>query len=121
MDAGDELHDDQLVPVNRHRQPDKPNEVLPRSLTLKANAIVCSRLFELALLLALMVSARPSSIADPIQLRPARTLQASAAPLGTGTTYAIPCVTDWNGDGRNHPDASVRAYVTNALSYQAHW
>jgi hypothetical protein len=38
--------------------------------------------------------------AAPIQLRPPQVLQAAGQPLGTGDTYSIPCVTDWNGDGR---------------------
>ena len=43
----------------------------------------------------------PALMADPIQLRPAQILQASGAALGTNMfTYAIPCVTDWNGDGK---------------------
>ena len=37
--------------------------------------------------------------AQPVQLRPAQLLYAGASPLAPGS-YAIPCVTDWNGDGR---------------------
>ena len=37
--------------------------------------------------------------AEPAQLRPATNLYAGAAVLNPGT-YAIPCVADWNGDGR---------------------
>jgi FG-GAP-like repeat len=37
--------------------------------------------------------------AQPVQLMPAQVLYASGAPLAPGS-YAIPCVADWNGDGR---------------------
>lgn len=38
-------------------------------------------------------------LAQPPQLRPAQVLQAGGAVLAPGT-QAIPCVVDWNGDGR---------------------
>ncbi len=38
-------------------------------------------------------------IAEELQLRPGQLLRAGAASLDLGD-YAIPCVTDWNGDGR---------------------
>jgi len=44
-----------------------------------------------------------SSSADPVQLRPAQPLNDGAAALlpgSAGSGYAIPCVTDWNGDGK---------------------
>ena len=37
--------------------------------------------------------------ADSIQLRPPEQLLVGTVPLDPGD-YAIPCVTDWNGDGR---------------------
>jgi hypothetical protein len=40
-----------------------------------------------------------SVLAEAPQLRPAVELQASGAPLDPGS-HAIPCVADWNGDGR---------------------
>lgn len=52
------------------------------------------------ILLAWAVSFVPSAWADPIQLRPAQTLQLNGSPLGYGTTFAVPCVADWNRDGR---------------------
>jgi len=42
-----------------------------------------------------------SAAADPIiQFRPGQPIQCNEAPLGAATTYAIPCVVDWNRDGR---------------------
>jgi len=41
--------------------------------------------------------------ADPVQLRPAQALQDGGAillPGNPGQGYAIPCVADWNGDGK---------------------
>jgi hypothetical protein len=38
--------------------------------------------------------------AEEIQFQPAQLLYAGASPLINGKTHAIPCVTDWNGDGR---------------------
>ena len=40
-----------------------------------------------------------AGLAGEVQFRPAQTISAGAASLAPGT-YAIPCVTDWNGDGR---------------------
>src|SRR5450759_522815 len=45
----------------------------------------------------------PSVLAEPIQFRPAMTINDGGAALCPGTFgagYAIPCVTDWNGDGK---------------------
>jgi hypothetical protein len=47
----------------------------------------------------LFIGFAPSAKADPLQLRPAQPINAGAAPLAPGT-YAIPCVADWNGDGK---------------------
>jgi len=52
------------------------------------------------LLLAWVTGLSLSALADPPQFLPAQTLQVGGGPLGAGTTYAIPCVTDWNGDGK---------------------
>ena len=42
-----------------------------------------------------------SAAADPIiQFRPGQPIQCNGVPLGAATTYAIPCVVDWNRDGR---------------------
>ena len=59
----------------------------------------------LPLMSAVLVPWLPSPLVSgaattPIQLQPAITLQAGAAPLDLGD-HAIPCVTDWNGDGRS--------------------
>lgn len=46
----------------------------------------------------------PSVLADPIQLRPAQPLYDGGnllmPSLQVGSGYAIPCVSDWNGDGK---------------------
>ena len=45
----------------------------------------------------------PSVLAEPIQFRPAMTINdggAALCPGNLGQGYAIPCVTDWNGDGK---------------------
>jgi hypothetical protein len=45
----------------------------------------------------------PSVLAEPIQFRPAMTISNGAAALCPGIPgggYAIPCVMDWNGDGK---------------------
>jgi hypothetical protein len=39
------------------------------------------------------------ALAQEVQLRPAQLVYAGVAPLAPGI-YAIPCVVDWNGDGR---------------------
>ena len=49
--------------------------------------------------LALAANLAQVALTQGVQLRPARLLYAGAAPLAPGT-YAIPCVADWNGDGR---------------------
>ncbi len=41
----------------------------------------------------------PTLRADPVQLRPATNLYAGTTVMDVGD-WAIPCVTDWNGDGR---------------------
>jgi hypothetical protein len=54
----------------------------------------------LAVCLSLCAANLPSlAVGEPILLRPATNLLAGAAVLDVGD-YAIPCVTDWNGDGR---------------------
>jgi hypothetical protein len=52
-----------------------------------------------ALLAWLATAFGPCALAAPIQLRPGELLQAFGVPLAPGT-YSIPCVADWNGDGR---------------------
>jgi hypothetical protein len=54
-----------------------------------------------ATLLALLVAASLCEAvnAQQIQFRPGELLQAAGQALGAGN-YAIPCVADWNGDGR---------------------
>ena len=51
------------------------------------------------LLVTLTPNLAPVARSQPPQLRPAQLLYASGAPLVPGS-YAIPCATDWNGDGR---------------------
>jgi len=51
------------------------------------------------LLLTLAPNLVPVATAQPAQLRPAQPLYAGAVPLEPGD-YAIPCVADWNGDGK---------------------
>lgn len=52
------------------------------------------------LVLTLLASCSVSVLsADPVQFQPAAPLHYRSAPLTVGT-YAFPCVTDWNGDGR---------------------
>ncbi len=53
----------------------------------------------LPLLLPLAATLAQLALAQPVQLRPAQLLYAGGAPLAPGS-YAIPCVADWNGDGR---------------------
>jgi len=54
----------------------------------------------LAVCLSLGAATLPSlAVGEPILLRPATNLYAGASPLTVGA-YAIPCVTDWNGDGK---------------------
>jgi FG-GAP-like repeat len=57
----------------------------------------------IVLLWSLADSLIPSVLAEPIQLRPAMTINdggAALCPGNLGQGYAIPCVTDWNGDGK---------------------
>jgi len=53
----------------------------------------------LLLLLPLAATLARVASAQPVQLRPGQPLYAGGAPLAPGS-YAIPCVADWNGDGR---------------------
>jgi hypothetical protein len=46
-----------------------------------------------------MAGMSPIAWAEPLQLQPVQTLLAGTNALAPGS-YAIPCVTDWNGDGR---------------------
>ena len=49
--------------------------------------------------LMLAAGLAPVTLAQEVQFRPAQLLYAGATPLAPGS-YAIPCVADWNGDGR---------------------
>ena len=51
--------------------------------------------------MALLFAAYPARVAQgqEAQFRPGQLIYAGTAPLGAGP-YAIPCVADWNGDGR---------------------
>jgi hypothetical protein len=60
------------------------------------------------------------ALADPIQLQPATNIYAAGLPLDVGD-YAIPCVADWNGDGKKdllvgYQTAGKIALYTNAGS-----
>jgi hypothetical protein len=70
-------------------------------------------------LLAWVASLSLSALADPPQFRPAQTLQAGGGPLGAGTTYAIPCVTDWNGDGKK--DLLVGYQTDSKIALYLNW
>lgn len=48
--------------------------------------------------LVLLITLAAGWAGTPIQLQPPVTVQAGAAPLDLGD-HAIPCATDWNGDG----------------------
>ena len=52
-----------------------------------------------SLLLALVPHLPLAVWSQPVQLQPGQVLYAAGAPLEPGD-YAIPCVADWNGDGR---------------------
>jgi len=60
--------------------------------------LCCPPLPAAILIPMLLISLASGWAGTPIQLQPAVTLQAGAAPLYVGD-QAIPCVTDWNGDG----------------------
>jgi FG-GAP-like repeat len=71
-------------------------------------------------------SALPAS-ADPAQLRPAAAILDGGAPLlpgNPGSGYAIPCVADWNGDGRKdllvgyQPDGQIALYLNQGTDAQ---
>ena len=47
----------------------------------------------------LIVVLAPVAVAQCIQFKPGQSLKSGAGPLAPGS-YAIPCVADWNGDGR---------------------
>ena len=65
------------------------NEILLPSLKSMTSAV----------LLSLLATILPSVHADPVHLRPATNLFVGTAVMDLGD-YAIPCVADWNGDGR---------------------
>jgi hypothetical protein len=56
-------------------------------------------LFRTGRVVVLLASLVTAALGAPIQLRPGTNLYAAGLPLGPGS-YAIPCVADWNGDGR---------------------
>ena len=56
-------------------------------------------LFAMAGCLMLAAGLAPVTLAQEVQFRPAQLLYSGATPLTPGS-YAIPCVADWNGDGR---------------------
>jgi hypothetical protein len=58
-----------------------------------------SRSKGLAALSACLAACLWPALGNPIQLRPPVPVQAGGVPLQPGR-YAIPCATDWNGDGR---------------------
>jgi hypothetical protein len=60
---------------------------------------VKNRVSRVSLFIALALGVVNASIADEIQFQPAQLLYAGASQLDVGD-YAIPCVTDWNGDGK---------------------
>jgi len=59
-----------------------------------------------------------AAASNPLQLRPATNLYAGGVLLNVGT-YAIPCVTDWNGDGKKdllvgyQTDGMIRVYTNS--------
>ena len=56
----------------------------------------------------------PDALGEPILFQPATNLHAGATPLVIGS-YAVPCVTDWNGDGRKDLLAGYRTADKIAL------
>jgi hypothetical protein len=56
----------------------------------------------------------PDALGEPILFQPATNLHAGATPLVIGS-YAVPCVTDWNGDGRKDLLAGYRTTDKIAL------
>ena len=60
---------------------------------LSSTGMICKPAFLLGLCIA------PQVIAEPLMLRPAVVIAADGAEIDLGS-YAIPCVVDWNGDGR---------------------
>jgi hypothetical protein len=69
--------------------------------------------FLAGLLVATVISA-PLAMAEPIMLRPGTNIYASGVPLDVGD-HAIPCVADWNGDGRKDLLLGYRATDKVAL------
>ena len=72
------------------------------------------------LVVTLTPSLPPIARSQPPQLKPGQLLYAGGAPLAPGT-YAIPCVVDWNGDGRKdlivgYQSVSKVAFYLNAGS-----
>ncbi len=70
------------------------------SLSPRCRAVAAGQPLAFPLLLAACAGLGLWSRADPVQLRPAQPLTNGTALLCPGTGYAIPCVTDWNGDGK---------------------
>ncbi|MCX6902212.1 MAG: VCBS repeat-containing protein, partial [Verrucomicrobia bacterium] len=72
----------------------------------------------LALLGLLTARLTAAAASNPLQLRPATNLYASGVGLNVGS-YAIPCVTDWNGDGKKdllvgyQTDGMIRVYTNS--------
>lgn len=65
--------------------------------------------------------------AEPIQFRPATPIMDGGAPLlpgSPGSGYAIPCVTDWNGDDKKdllvgyQPDGQIALYLNHGTDAQ---
>jgi hypothetical protein len=66
------------------------------------------------LLVSCLAGGSKLAAATPIQLRAPQTILFGPNPLGFGTTYAIPCVTDWNGDGKK--DLLVGYQIENKIA-----
>ncbi len=103
----------------------KPIRIPPSSVSLLVS--VCF----LALVIILMAGGAGPARAESIQLRPAEGLKdENGNPLLPGTPaagYAIPCVTDWNGDGKTdllvgyQSAGKIACYLNSGTAAQPHF
>jgi hypothetical protein len=76
-----------------------------------------------ALVWILVMSLASVVMAEPLQLRPKTNILAGSVELNVGS-YAIPCATDWNGDGKKdlligyQTDGMIRVYTNSGTDAQ---
>jgi hypothetical protein len=76
-----------------------------------------------ALVWILVMSLASVVMAEPLQLRPGTNIYAGSGVLNVGS-YAIPCVADWNGDGKKdlligyQPDGMIQVYTNSGTDAQ---